>query len=410
MKILLISSYFPIKRTESVSGFVYDEASELVKEGVDVHVAFWKYANRLFRSRDWVVDGIKVHGLKLFSPVDVCSGFSNLPKLPFYLFSPKEIVRTGVFLSRSKQVEKIAKDYDVDVIHAHFAHPSGLVGSFVKQYTHKPLVISVWGYDVLSDPISYGALSRRDTAYLVKRALMAADAVVVGAEIHYETVIQLVGKERSDKVHFINPGIDTVRFNSDVDGSGIREKLGIRADQPVILFAKHLKPLYGSEYLVQAIPEVIKKHPDAMFLFLGEGPMKGQLQTATQSFGIAKNVIFVGYVPKTEMPFYHAASDISVDPSYYGQGYAALEAMACGKPVVGFREGQIKIIDNVNGFLVDPYNVKALADKIVQLIDDAKLRKEMGLRGRRYVVDNCGINVRVKKLIELYKAISVRGA
>lgn len=410
MKVLLISAYFPMKPDDFARSFVREEAQALSKMGVEVHVACWRYGGRFFKTMDSVIDGIYVHGLRLFSPKNLLIGFSNLRWLPISLFSAKELGRTGIFFSYGKQVEKIVKRYNVDVIHAHFAHPDGLVACVAKNYTGKPLVISIWGYDVDSDPKSgYGALSRRDTAHLVRKALIAADAIVVGAESHFRKVVRLIGEERSGKIHFILPGIDTNGFNPSVDGSEIRKKLGIRADQPVILFAKHLKPLYGMEYLVRAMPDVIEKYPDTTFLIVGGGPMRNQLQKEAQVLGVAKNVIFEGYVPKTKMPLYHAASDISVDPSFFGQGYVALEAMACGKPVVGFRTGQIKIRDNVNGFLVDPFYVEALASKIIQLIGDSRLRKKMGLSGRRYVVEHCSIDTRAKKLIELYNAISIHG-
>jgi len=411
MKVLLISAYFPMKLDDPARSFVRDEAFELSKAGVDVYVARWRYAGRFFNTMNSGVNGIHVHGLKLFSPIGLSIGFSNVWRLPISLFSLKELGRTGVFFSYGKQVERIVKRNNIDIIHGHFAYPDGFVASVAKSYTDKPLVISVWGYDVDSEPkVGYGALCRKDTGYLVERALMAADAIIVGAQSHHKAVVRLIGEEGKNKVHFISPGIDTVRFNPNVDGRKVRKKFGIKANQPVVLFAKHLAPLYGSEYLIKAVPSVIKKWPETVFLILGEGPMREELKASIKELKVARNVFFVGRVRKTEMPFYHVASDIHVDPSHFGQGYASLEAMACGKPAIGFRTGQIKIKNNMNGFLVDPYDVEALADKIVQLIDDEKLRKRMGLRGRRYVVEHCGINTRAKKLIELYKAISVRGA
>jgi glycosyltransferase involved in cell wall biosynthesis len=406
MRVLFISAYFPVKRTDFVYWFVRDEACELVRKGLDVHMAFWKYSGRLFRSRDLVVDGTKVHGLKLFSPVDVFSGFGNLRKLPFYSFSPKEVVRTGFFLSRSKQVEKIVKRYDVDVIHAHFAHPEGLVGSFAKQNTHKPLVISVLGYDVQSDPKSgYGALSRKDTAYLVRKALVAADAIIVGAESHYKTVIQLIGEEKKDKVHFISAGIDTDRFNPNVDGSIVRKNLGITVDQPVILFARHLRPIYGVEYLIKAIPQVIEKCPEAVFLILGEGPLLTHLQELADSLKITGHVKFLGQVRKAEMPFYYTATDIFVDPCIFGQGYAASEALSCGKPVVGFKVGQIKVEDRKDGFLVEFGNVEEIARKIICLAENPSERQKMGAYGRKRIEKYYSLRSRIGSIIHLYKQV-----
>lgn len=399
----MVSAYFPIKQDDPARSFVRDEACALSKAGVEVHVARWRYAGRFFNTKDSVVDGVHVHGLKLFSPKNLLIGFSNVWRLPISLFPLKELGRTGVFFSYGKQVERIVKRCNIDVIHAHFAHPDGFVASVAKNYASKPLVISVWGYDVQSDAKSgYGSLSQSHTAYLVRKALMAADAIIVGAESHYKTVIQLIGEERRDKVHFIPPGIDTVRFNPNVDGSKVRKKLGIKAHQPVILFARHLRPIYGAEYLIKAVPYVIKKCPDAVFLILGEGPLLTDLQRLACDLNVADHVKFLGQVPKTDMPFYYAASDIFSDPCLVGQGYATLEAMACGKPVVGFKIGQIKIKDHINGFLVKPYDVEALANKIVRLLDDPRLRRMMGEKCRKHVTERCSINTRTKKLIDLY--------
>ena len=88
-----------------------------------------------FHTKDLVVDGIHVHGLKLFSPKNLFIGFSNLWRLPTSLFPLKELGRTGVFFSYGKQVERIVKRYGTEVIHAHFAHPDGFAASLAKNYT-----------------------------------------------------------------------------------------------------------------------------------------------------------------------------------------------------------------------------------------------------------------------------------
>jgi glycosyltransferase involved in cell wall biosynthesis len=406
MKALLISAYFPIEPADPARSFVRDEAYALSKTDVEVHVARWRYSGRFFKTKDSVVDGINVHGLNLFSPKNLSIGFSNLWRLPISLFPLKELGRTGVFFSYGKQVERIIKRHSIDVIHAHFAHPDGFVASIAKNSTNKPFVISVWGYDVQSDPKSgYGSLSQSYTAYLVKKALMAADAIIVGAESHYKTVIQLIGEERSDKVHFISPGIDTTRFNPNVDGSKLRKKLGIRDDQPVILFARHLRPIYGTEYLIKTIPYVIKKCPDAIFLILGEGTLLADLQRLASDLNVADHIKFLGQVPKTDMPFYYAAGDIFVDPCLVGQGYAALEALSCGKPVIGFTVGQIKVEDGRDGFLVEFGDVKEIARRIIWLVENPSKRQKMGVCGRKRVEGHCSLKGRINDIISLYEKV-----
>jgi len=406
MKVLLVSAYFPVKPEDPARSFVRDEAFALSDSGVDVHVARWRYAGRLFSTRGSVVDGIHVHGLKLFSPKNLLVGLGNVLRLPISLFPVKELGRTGVFFSYGKQVEAIVKRYNMDVIHAHFAHPDGFVASFAKKNTDKPLVISIWGYDVQSDLKSgYGSLSQKYTAYLVKRALMVADAIIVGDETHYNTVIQLIGEGQKGKVYFIPAGIDIDRFNPNVDGSIVRKKLSITANQPVILFARHLRPIYGVEYLIKAIPHVIEKCPEAVFLVLGEGPLLNDLQQLADSLKVAEHVKFLGQVRKTEMPFYYAASDIFVDPCIMGQGYAASEALSCGKPVVGFKVGQIKVEDGKDGFLVKFGNVKEMAQKIIWLAENPSERQKMGVCGRKRVEKCFSLKSRISNIFDLYEKI-----
>ena len=408
MKVLLISAYFPMKLDDPARSFVRDEAFELSKAGVDVYVARWRYAGRFFNTMDSGVNGIHVHGLKLFSPIGLSIGFSNVWRLPISLFSLKELGRTGVLFSYGKQVERIVKRNNIDIIHGHFAYPDGFVGSVAKSYTDKPLVISVWGYDVDSDPkIGYGALSRKDTAYLVREALMAADATIVGAESHYKTVIQLISKERIHKVHFIRAGIDTIRFNPNVDGRRVRRELGLRDNQPVVLFARHLEPVYGTEYLIKAIPYMIGRCPNVVVLILGEGPLLADLQRLVDSLKVANHVKFLGQIPKTDMPYYHAVSDIFVDPCIMGQGYAALEALSCGKPVVGFKVGQIKVREGVNGFLVELGDIEGLADRLLQLIEQPHIRKEMGEKGRRTIEKNYSLGSRINDILRIYNSFCV---
>mgnify|MGYP002396626567 CR=1 FL=1 len=127
-----------------------------------------------------------------------------------------------------------------------------------------------------------------------------------------------------------------------------------------------------------------------------------ELEELARRIGVDTNMVFVGYVPKTEMPYYHAASDIFADPCIYGQGYASMEALSCGKPTIGFKIGQIRVVDKVDSYLVETGDVEELANKLIWLIENPKLRKEMGTKGRKRMVEQHDFENRIDKLIELY--------
>lgn len=397
LSVAMISVSAPTAPQHTVYSFVFDEARSLAEKGVDVHIV------RPMVERDFSSCGVRYHGIQ--KKIDLGAVKFMIKGLwaylPIALFrNPRYIYRESLY---ALNISKIIIKQGTDIIHAHFAYPEGFVASLAKKATKKPLVISVWGYDVQSDPKSgYGALSRIDTAYLVRKALMAADAIIVGAETHYKTVIQLIGEEKRYKVHFISAGIDTVRFNPNVDGSIVRKKLGIRADQLVVLFARHLQPIYGTEYLIKAIPYVIEKCPNTVFLILGEGLLLVDLQRLVDTLKVAHHVKFLGQVPLTDMPYYHAASDIFVDPCIMGQGYAALEALACSKPVVGFKIGQTKVENRKDGFLVEFGDIEEIARKIIWLVENPSERQKMGVYGRKRVEKHCSLRSRINDIISLY--------
>ena len=373
----------------------------MAKMGLEVYVA---RAAEPYGGGYVTLGGVNVYNMKYDRRPAIIFGLKNLFQFPFSrLFRLRGL---GFLVAYGLHIAKLAKKHEIDVIHAHFATPSGFAALLAKNVTKKPLVISVWGADVQSDPKSgYGSLQLKYARDMVVRALNGADAITVGAAYHDKAIRDLIGEDKANKIFFIQPGLDINRFSPSVNGNKVRKKYKIKTHQTVILFARHLVPIYRPEYLIRAATKVIRKHPGTIFLILGGGPLRNELQELARRMGVNRNIIFIGYVPKTEMPFYHAASDIFVDPCIFGQGYASLEALSCGKPVIGFKIGQIRVIDGVDGFLVKPGNIEDLADKMIWLIENPKLRKEMGMKGRKRVVEEQDFEKRVNTLIKLYNRL-----
>jgi len=138
---------------------------------------------------------------------------------------------------------------------------------------------------------------------------------------------------------------------------------------------------------------------------LGEDSLLANLKRLAESLKVADHVKFLGQVPKSDMPFYHAASDLFVDPCLVGQGYAALEALSCGKPAIGFKVGQIKVENGRDGFLVEFGDVKEIARKVIWLVENASKRQKMGVYGRKRVVRHCSLRGRANDIINLYERI-----
>lgn len=403
MKVLLISAYFPIKPDDPVRSFVRDEACALSEVGVEVHVARWRYAGRFFSMKDSVVDGIHVHGLKLFSPKNLFIGFSNLWRLPISLFQLKELGRTGVFFSYGKQVERIIKRYSIDVIHAHFAHPDGFVGLMAKKGTGKPLVVTLHGFDILVEPtVKYGCRLNPEIDRVVRMVLKDADRVIAASSATYKAALELGCSH--DRLVFIPNAVNVKRFNPMVNGFNVKDKLGF-GDNPVVFTLGGHKPHKGIEFLIKAVPLVLKEVPNAIFVIGGDGELRSYHESLVRELGVSGNVLFTGRIPRNEVPYFYASSDVFVIPSVIEAfGLVTIEAMACGKPVVGTDVGGISDIigDGLNGFLVKPRDPDALARKIILLLSDSKLREKMGKAGREMVEKKFNIEKRAERIIKVY--------
>lgn len=409
MKVLMVSIVFPLAG-EATCSFVFNEALGLSSRGVRIHVARGVMRIRDGK-RDLFLDGMHIHNFSRridasIIPLRARALVKSVAELPSTSFlHPKTVAAT---LPYSWFIAKLVKMYEIDLIHAHFAYPGGFAALLAKNMVKKPLIISIWGYDVQSDPKGgYGALSRKYTREMVSKALNGADAIIVGDYFHRETVVRLIGKDKARKIFFIPPAIDVSHFNPSVDGSSVRKKYGIAPNQTVVLFARHLRPIYGAEYLIKAASKVVADHPEAVFLMLGVGPLRPSLEELVRQLQLDRNVIFAGYVNRAQMPSYYATSEIFCDPCIFGQGLSSLEALACGKPVVGFKTRQIKIVDGTNGFLVEPSNVEELADKIMWLIEHSYARRKMGIKGRERVEKKHDPKDRVTEILKIYDEFSM---
>ena len=200
--------------------------------------------------------------------------------------------------------------------------------------------------------------------------------------------------------------VDHRRFRPDVDGSGVRSKLRIPPEVPIVLLVGRIVPHKGVEHFVEAARYV----PDARFLVAGGGSSLDAMKRLALSMGVADRVRFLGRISDDRLPEVYAACDVFVLPSVSrleAFGIVALEAMSTGKPVIvadipGVRE---MIEDGRDGLLADPVNPRDLAEKIRRLLSDPKARRTMGARGREKVLESFSIERVTDRIEAVYRAI-----
>jgi len=185
-----------------------------------------------------------------------------------------------------------------------------------------------------------------------------------------------------------------------------RKELGLPEEGPVIGTVGRLVPIKGHEWLLKAAPRVLAEFPHATFVFLGEGPLLGQLQQLAAGLGISGHVMFMG--ARQDVPECLAAFDLFAFPSINeGMGRALIEAMAVGVPVVATRVGGIPdvVADGETGLLVPARDETALADALLKLLRDPARRQAYGQAARRSMDERFDVKAMVRAIDRLYDVV-----
>ena len=195
----------------------------------------------------------------------------------------------------------------------------------------------------------------------------------------------------------IAPGIDTQHFAPKIARGDLIEKYRLDGRR-VIVSVGRLVHRKGQDELVKAMPKILEQFPDAILLFVGEGPIKQMLFNSAKQLGVLPKVVFTGRVSHHDLPDYICLGEIFAMPvrsrfsglEVEGLGIVYLEASACGLPViVGNSGGAVDaVLDKKTGLLVDGTKSDQIADAICELLANPERAKQMGAAGRDWVINN----------------------
>ena len=195
----------------------------------------------------------------------------------------------------------------------------------------------------------------------------------------------------ADKITFISNGVDTEKFSPNVPPKNLRQQYALAPETKIVLCPRRLEPKNGVRYLIEAVPAILQQCPDTRFFVVG-GSYPDQLtllREKVRELRVQDMIYFIGSVPNAEMPSWYTAADVVVLPSLKeATSIAGLEAMACGKPLVGTNVGGIPYLidDGVTGLLVEPRNTSGLADALVRVLTDDVIQNKMGNLARKKAV------------------------
>lgn len=318
--------------------------------------------------------------------INICT-FHNahLPGIDIKYFPPliKYIGKVNYILN-SQFVKKYLKVTKPDVLHAHFVSSYGVTG-FLTGY--HPFIVSVWGTDI------YDAPNNIILRYLIKRTLVNSDRILSTSKIMVEQTKKFV----MDKEIILSPfGIDLTKFYP-------RSKK--KSNKFIIGTARSLAPKYGIKYLLEAFAIFSKKISNTDLHIAGEGHQRSELINLSKNLGIINKVKFFGFIMPDKMPQFLSRLDVFCMPSIKESfGVAALEAQACGKPVVASKIGGLHetIVDGKTGFLVPPKNPAAIAEKFRLLYRNNQTLINMGYNCVRFVKEKYDWSSNFKIITEVY--------
>lgn len=296
------------------------------------------------------------------------------------------------------RIARLRRQFPPDVAHAHSV---GGYAWLTDAARLEPFAATPWGTDLLHD-----IRESRFNRWLTTRALRRA-ALVTTDGFHFLTILGQLGVRR-DRILLHMFGTDVSHYSPGAD-EGERARLGA-GDAPIVISTRTPNPVHDVETFVRAVPGVLARFPRAVFVIVGDGAQKLELQSLVGTLGVTRSVRFTGMVEEDRMRTLLRAADVYVSTSLMDAGLAGstAEAMATGLPVV-----QTDNSDNARwapegegSLLVPNSNPGAVTDAICRLLGDADLRAAMGRRNRAIVEERYNMDTELARVESAYMELA----
>jgi len=291
-----------------------------------------------------------------------------------------------------REVAAYLRRHEIDLVHAHM-YRAEVIGTRAAAAAGTPVVISTVHSSRVRSP--------EDVATLAALTPQMDRLIVPSASI-----AEKVRREgRAAPFSIIPNGVDLSRFAVPAQPCSLRDEYGISCDDVLVGVVARLEPEKGHQYLIEAWPAVVAGAPRAWLAIVGDGSACVALRAQAEALPTPSRnrIVFTGR--RTDISAVTAELDIAVLPSLReAQGISILEAMARRKPVVASAVGGVPevLTDGVDGLLVPPRDVPALADALLRLARSPSLRERMGEAGYRTARERYSIEAMVREVQAVY--------
>jgi D-inositol-3-phosphate glycosyltransferase len=275
-----------------------------------------------------------------------------------------------------------------DLVHSHY-WMSGWVGQTLADCWEAPHVVM---FHTLAEAKNRHHMGEREPAYRIageRVVARGADQIIAASEGEKDMLAERSGASPT-RISVVPCGVDTEKFYPQ-DRSVAKVMLGLDTNLPVLLFVGRIEALKGIDVLIRAAAQLEGRF---QLVVVGgdekDAGRRSDLETLATELGVRGKVVFLDAVPHEDLPLVYNAADICVMPSYYESfGLVALEAMACGVPVVASRVGGLKetVQDGRTGYLVPWRCPEPFAERLDLLLTNEPLRANLGEEARRVAQD-----------------------
>jgi len=306
------------------------------------------------------------------------------------------------------------KGIKYDVIHSHYWMSGIAAASLSDLWGGAPIVHMFHTLGEMKNRIARSD-AEREGAYRIlgeKQVLGRVNRVVV-ATLAELTQLRFLYKANGNMI-VIPPGVDVSHFYP-IPSDEAKMFIGLKPEDRMVLFVGRIEPLKGVDTLIQAMSclQLKEARPVHLAIIGGEPGASAEemtvemarLQKLCDDLGVDQSVVFLGKRDQDKLPYYYSAAEVLVMPSHYESfGMVALEAMACGTPVIASDVGGLGYLvrDGETGFTIPDQEPETLCEKISWLLNDKALHTTMSQRAVEYAQDYAWEKI-AKQIVGVYE-------
>lgn len=403
LRIICPTYWYPQHATDTQATYVHDINRHLARRG---HLVTVVTPGDPSKSRTDSFDGVEVVRFPMEIPPDLSYGHVAQSHVNWLSRFARLTVMANYLDAQYRAALTVGRERKADVVHAHWAIPTGPAAVLAAKRLNIPSVITMHGGDVyVNHEQGYDFPTRWYVRPPLRWTLRNAGALSAITDDCRQHALRAGAPD--EKIHIVFNGTDLRRFSPSEDG--VKDTLGYGSQ--MVFACRQLFPRKGIRFLIEAAARIKPQFPQLKVVIAGDGFERPDLLRLASELGIANDVEFLGWVPNAELPKYYRAAALSVIPSLEeGFGIPAAEAMGCEIPVIATDAGGLpEVVEHgVTGYVVPRGSADAIADAMTRLLSDPALCEQMGKAGRQRSLRLFDWDRTAEQFEQIYQSLGAR--